>query len=88
MNTRTKPASKTGNENTAETRRQQIDRVGELLAELLENPMTPVAIFNDIADTITELTLESQKTAAADTRKDWPQIAEFLLSTKGRLMGE
>lgn len=60
--------------------RAQLERVGELLAELLENPMTPVGIHNEIADVTTQMALDMMARPGVGVRVTWPHVIESLLA--------
>jgi hypothetical protein len=58
----------------------QLDDVGELLAELLDHPATPLEIRADLAHRLTAWLSQARPEAdlAAQVRENWPGIAEML----------
>jgi hypothetical protein len=64
----------------SDARRRNVMELGEHLCAILENPETPVAIHNEIADALNDLGNDASMGIAADARRNWPHIAEYLLS--------
>ena len=64
----------------SDERRRNVMELGEHLIAILENPETPVAIHNDLADAMNDLINDASPGIAGDARRNWPQIAERLLS--------
>lgn len=68
----------------SDLRRDNVMRLGEHLAAILENPETPVKLHDDIADMLNDLTNESSPGFADDARLHWDRIAEMLLAEPRR----
>jgi hypothetical protein len=69
-------------------RLDNIMRLGEHLAAILENPETPSTIHDDIADAMNDLVNEASPGIAADARSNWSRIAEMLLAKPQREGGK
>jgi hypothetical protein len=69
-------------------RLDNIMRLGEHLAAILENPETPSAIHDDIAEAMNDLVNEASPGIAADARSNWSRIAEMLLAKPQREGGK
>lgn len=73
------PELASGND-VSDERVENVMRLGEQLAAILENPETPVDLYNELVDTISDLETATDPGNAVRLRENWPRIAEHLLS--------
>lgn len=65
----------------SDKRTQNALQLGEHIAAILENPETPTALYNEIADVFTDLQNDTA-TVADDVRRCWSRVAAKLVASK------